>query len=404
MSPEGVKKGDAPKPRGKVIGGFEILSRLGRGGMGAVYKARQVSMNRRVALKLLPPNLARDEKFVQRFEREARAAGALSHPNIVAGIDVGEADGFRYFAMEYVEGESVADRIGREDRLPPREAARIAAQIADALAHAHANGLIHRDIKPGNILLAANGTAKLCDLGLARSAGQTDHDITLAGTALGTPNYISPEQIEGHGNVDGRSDLYSLGATLYYMVAGQPPFSAPTTAKIMSMHLTDVPMSISEVVPGVHPGLALIISRLLKKKPEERYTSAETLAKDLASVASGGMPRSFAAATGRRRQSTGPRRGATRRTVPVDAVAAERDEEDASWFRGWRLGVVLATPIACAVAAFFVLSLMEPGPTEAELAAAKTERAALASWNASVRDILDDEPSREEAGHILAAL
>ena len=201
------------------VGGFELLARIGKGGMGAVYKARQISLDRLVALKILPRSLAKQKDFVTRFMREARAAGQLQHSNIVGGIDVGEADGYHYFAMEYVEGETAGAMISREGTLDGETTLRMLTDVAKGLAHAHENGLIHRDVKPSNMLIEKSGRVKLCDLGLARST-QEDSSLTQTGTAMGTPYYMSPEQIAGKHDIDARTDIYSLGAVGYHLLAG----------------------------------------------------------------------------------------------------------------------------------------------------------------------------------------
>jgi eukaryotic-like serine/threonine-protein kinase len=314
---------DSGRQQIKSIGGYELISRLGSGGMGAVFKARQTSMDRIVALKILSPRLARDEQFVERFMREARAAGKLSHPNIVSGIDVGEAGGYYYFAMEYVEGETLFELIKRQERLESKQAVGIAAQIARALVHAHAHDMIHRDVKPQNVIIAAGETAKLCDLGLARST-EEDSGLTATGTALGTPHYIAPEQIEGRTDIDGRADLYALGATLYHMLAGRPPFTAPTGAKVMAMHLSDAPPPLAEAVPGISPSLAALVLRLMAKQREARYQSAEALLADLEQIAAGGVPAHLRPAAKPGRSSSKLRRTATHRTGPVEAVGGGR--------------------------------------------------------------------------------
>ncbi len=324
----------------KSLGGFELLSLLGRGGMGAVYKARQTSLDRVVALKVLPPSLARNRDFIQRFLREARAAGKLNHANIVTGIDVGEADGFFYFAMEFVEGESLGARLKREGPLPPAEAISIVRQVAEGLRHAHEHGLIHRDVKPDNVLIDKGGTAKLCDLGLARSAAAEDSSLTQTGTALGTPNYISPEQARGEGDIDAHTDIYSLGATLYHLVAGRPPFSGNTAAVVMTHHINDPAPPLTEAAPEAGPGLAAVVAKCMEKSRADRYESMEALAADLDRVARGQAPEALAA---RRRRAAGP--GGTRTTVPVAPItgrhgAVRRRTETAPG--GRRAGLLIA--------------------------------------------------------------
>jgi tRNA A-37 threonylcarbamoyl transferase component Bud32 len=375
------------------IGGYELLARLGRGGMGAVYKARQRSMDREVALKLLPPKLARDPKFVERFLREARAAGKLSHPNIVAGIDVGEADGFHYFAMEYVEGETLTAVMKREGRLPEGRALKIAVQIGRGLGHAHAHGLVHRDVKPQNVLLTGGGTAKLCDLGLARST-ETDQGLTLEGTSLGTPHYISPEQVEGRKEIDGRTDLYALGATMYHMLAGRPPFTGPTAAKVMTMHLTERPQGLLELAPEVTAETAGVVMRLLEKDPEARYGSAEEVVQDLELIAARQAPVHLASALERRRTTV--------RTRPVSRRLAAAEAEPGAGRRP-RVGLAVAAGagVVAVLVAVVALSLGgSSGPSEEE----RAEQAAAEAWAERVGPLAKEELTAGEGRALLAAL
>ncbi|MCX7806071.1 MAG: serine/threonine protein kinase, partial [Planctomycetota bacterium] len=293
--------------------------------MGSVYKARQPMLDRLVAIKILPPKLAKDAEYIARFFREARAAGKLSHPNIVAGIDVGEADGYYYFAMEYVEGEPLSAVLKREGRLPERRAVEIARQVAEGLRHAHEHDIIHRDIKPENILLDASGTAKVCDLGLARSASGDDISLTQTGTAVGTPYYLSPEQARGDKDLDDRTDVYSLGATLFRMVAGRPPFDGPTAAVVMTKHLSEHPPPLREIVPEISDGLAAVVARTLEKRREDRYASMGELIEDLDRVLAGEEP---VAARGRMR--AGGRRAREEGMVAARAGRAAPDRATVS--------------------------------------------------------------------------
>ncbi|MFC1672311.1 serine/threonine-protein kinase, partial [Planctomycetota bacterium] len=256
----------AGKSGSAKVGGFQIVSRIGRGGMGAVYKARQISLDRMVALKILPPALAEKPDFITRFMREARAAARLSHPNIVAAIDVGDADGYHYFAMEFVEGETASAALTREKRFSTAKTIKMLGDVSRGLAHAHENGLIHRDVKPQNMLIEKNGNVKLCDLGLARST-QEDSTLTQTGTAMGTPYYMSPEQIAGSHDIDARTDIYSLGAVGYHMLTGRPPYEAETGAMVMAKHVSERLKPLAEVAPDVDPALAAVMEKCLKKKP-----------------------------------------------------------------------------------------------------------------------------------------
>jgi len=273
------------------IGNFELLEKLGQGGMGTVYKARQVSMDRIVALKILPPSFAKRKEFIERFFREARASAKLNHPNIVNGIDVGQDNGLYYFAMEFVDGSSV-NTLLKHGAIKEFRCAEIGHDIAQALAHAHQNGILHRDIKPDNILIDSTGLAKLCDLGLARvdSESEEQKGLTQQGQAVGTPHYISPEQAKGIRDLDMRTDLYSLGATLYHMVTGKTMYEGPTSVVIMTKHLTDKAVTPTSINSGVSKGFVTVLARLLAKDRNDRYVSAQHLADDLKRVQNGLNP------------------------------------------------------------------------------------------------------------------
>jgi eukaryotic-like serine/threonine-protein kinase len=260
-----------------AINGYELLEELGRGSMGVVYKARQLSLDRIVAIKILPPELAENQAFVRRFMIEARAVAKLNHPNVIQGIDVGESGGNRYFVMEYVDGPTVGQLLRRGGELDEARALRIVGQVAAALDHAFRNRLVHRDVKPDNVMITEGGIAKLCDLGLAR---EERLDARAGGRgALGTPNYVSPEQARGEGDVDIRSDIYSLGATFYHMIVGEPPFSGPNNAAIMAAHVTRRLAPPREQRPGLSPAVSRLVERMMAKDPRERpQTPGELLA------------------------------------------------------------------------------------------------------------------------------
>ena len=260
-----------------TIPGFHLLSVCGYGGMGAVYKARQVSMDRLVAIKVLTPSLAEDPAQVERFHREARAVAQLNHPNIIRGLDVGEASGLHYFVMEYVDGRTVQEILRTDGRLPEARALEIARQIALALEHARRAGIIHRDVKPDNIIINRKGAAKLADLGIARDL-TSDCSTTQAGTTLGSPHYMSPEQARGSRDLDTRADIYSLGATLYHMVTGTVPFDGKTSAAILSRHIKEPPSSVTSLNPSITRRTAELIDRMLRKDPAERPQSPQAVA------------------------------------------------------------------------------------------------------------------------------
>jgi serine/threonine-protein kinase len=287
----------ADQRRASQVPGYQLMGQLGKGAMATVYKARQTSLDRIVALKVLPERSSADPDFVDRFYKEGQAAARLSHNNIVQAIDVGETpDGRHYFVMEYLEGKTLYDimqppPVGQGRTFGEAEALDIGIQMADALAHAHQRGLIHRDVKPKNIILTPNGKAKLTDLGLARDVSDKAAAEGEAGKAFGTPYYISPEQIRGEVDVDHRADLYGLGATLYHLLVGRPPFEGESPTAVMHKHLRD------DLVPPDHLNVALgtgiseVVEYSMGKQREERYQSADQMLEDLRLVAAGEPPR-----------------------------------------------------------------------------------------------------------------
>ncbi len=275
-------------PGARKIANFKILRKIDKGAMGTVYKAKQLLMDRVVALKVLSENLAGDKEFKKRFIKEARAIGMLKHPNIIQGIDVGEWEGKMYFAMEYVNGETVHKFLKRGGKMDERRSLEIALQISRALDYVHGKGLVHRDIKPDNIMISRDTQeAKLCDLGLVKHPGYSSD--TQEGRSLGTPNYISPEQVRGDAGVDVRSDLYSLGATLYHMVVGEVPFrGAP--AVVMTKHLSEPFPNPLARNPELMPQTANSIHTLTAKDSSDRYQTPVALIKDLEAILRGGDP------------------------------------------------------------------------------------------------------------------
>jgi serine/threonine-protein kinase len=275
----------APRLSEALGNAFTIEGEIGRGGMGVVYRARDERLKRRVAIKVLPPELAFQAEIRARFTREAETAARLSHPHIVPIYTVGEGNGLVYFVMGYVDGESLAARLKRRGKLPVEEVRRIMKEVADALSAAHALSVIHRDIKPDNILLdGTRGRVMVTDFGIAKamSAG-SGATLTSAGVAIGTPQYMSPEQAAGEKEIDGRSDLYSLGIVTYQMLTGELPFTAPTVAGILMKQITEMPPSLEARRPDVPEDLALAVIRCLEKDPENRWPSADALRRALES-------------------------------------------------------------------------------------------------------------------------
>jgi len=264
---------------------YTIEGEIGRGGMGVVYRARDERLQRRVAIKVLPPELAYQRDIRERFTREAQTAARLSHPHIVPIHSVGEGAGLVYFVMGYVDGESVAARIRRRGRLPVEEARRIMKEAADALSAAHALSIIHRDIKPDNILLeGTRGRVMVTDFGIAKALSSTSGaTLTGAGVAIGTPAFMSPEQAAGERDIDGRSDVYSLGVVSFQMLTGELPFSAPTVAGLLMKQITEPAPDIRTRRADVPEDVALAVSRCLEKDPENRWPSADALRRSLES-------------------------------------------------------------------------------------------------------------------------
>jgi serine/threonine protein kinase len=274
---------------GRTLGSYRVLEALGRGGMGDVYLAEDVRLGRRVALKILPPQMAGETEKVQRFEREARAIASLSHPGIVVLHSIEEADGLRFLTMEHIEGETLNKAIPPSgfplERLLP-----LAIALTDAVCAAHRQGILHRDLKPENVMLTVEGRLKVLDFGLAklcldgpadpdRTAGET-RSVTQDGWIVGTVAYMSPEQAQGL-SLDHRSDIFSLGILLYEMATGERPFKGNTNLSVLASVVKDVPRPVSELRSDIPRPLARMIQRALEKRPEDRYQSAMDLRRDL---------------------------------------------------------------------------------------------------------------------------
>jgi tRNA A-37 threonylcarbamoyl transferase component Bud32 len=270
---------------GEPIPGYTLEARLGSGAMGSVYKAYQKGMKRHVAVKILRRDLTDDPRQVERLQREAALVGKLDHPNIVRGLDTGETEGLVWFVMELVTGESLRERILRMGKIPHEEAVRITRQLAEALDHAASLGIIHRDVKPGNILVAKDGTPRLTDYGLAK--GESDDALTQLDATLGTPQYISPEQARNPRDADVRSDIYSLGATLYAMLTGHPPFAGETMAATLTKVLYERPKPLAEEAPDTPPALAYVVERMMAKDRRHRYQTPGELLHDLRALEEG---------------------------------------------------------------------------------------------------------------------
>lgn len=263
---------------GRVVAGYEIMEPIGRGAMGTVFKAEQLSMERHVALKILHDALSAEPEAVERFLHEARAGGQFSHPNIIRIYDINQTEGYCFISMEYVPGGDVGSLVEREGPLPAAQVVDIAIQTATALAHAHGKGVIHRDVKPTNLLLGRDSLIKLADLGLAKSLDAAGvSSITASGTVLATLAYIPPEQVTNAASVDGRADIYSLGATLYHLLTGVAPFRGTNIAELSQAILTEPPRSVRAYRDDVPAALDSAIARSMAKDPAQRFQDAQSL-------------------------------------------------------------------------------------------------------------------------------
>lgn len=266
----GEKSGWLKQDGPPKLDGYEMLEKVGEGAMGAVYRARQKKLGRIVAVKVVAPHLAAEKNFLARFEAEARAVASLAHPNIVQVMDLTEWGGRFFMVMEFVEGETLQHAIRKHKRLPEAEAMRIGAEVAAALEHAAQRKIVHRDVKPENIFLTREGEVKLGDWGLAKDLGG-DLSLTATGTAVGTPYYMSPEQARARKDLDEHSDFYSLGATIYHLVTGRPPFGGNSPTEVLMKHLTAAPQDPRKFTPDLSDEGAALLLRLLAKNPGDRY-------------------------------------------------------------------------------------------------------------------------------------
>lgn len=274
----------------RQIPGYQMLAKLGAGAMATVYKAKQLSLDRIVAIKVLPQKHSNDPNFIQRFYDEGKAAAKLNHANIVAAYDVGQAGEYHYFVMEYVDGRTVYDDIANKGAYSEAEALKITTKVAEALSHAHARGFIHRDVKPKNIMITKDGTVKLADMGLARAVSDREAAEAEAGKAYGTPYYISPEQIRGEIEIDFRADIYALGATAYHMVTGRVPFEGANPSAVMRRHLSEELVPPDHINDKLSSGFSEIIEVCMAKSPNKRYITTEDLLHDLQAVSRGEPP------------------------------------------------------------------------------------------------------------------
>jgi serine/threonine protein kinase len=272
------------------IPGYKVLGKLGSGAMAVVYKAKQLSLDRIVAIKVLPKKFVQKSDYVERFYKEGRLAARLNHNNIVQAIDVGEVGGLYYFVMEYVEGKTLYDDLSKGKVFSEKDALDIIIQVAKALAHAHSQGLIHRDVKPKNIMINKDGAVKLADMGLAREASDIKAAKHEQGKTFGTPYYIAPEQIRGDIDIDGRADIYSLGGTLYHMVTGRVPFEATSPSDVMKKHLHEPLIPPDHINTALSAGISEVIEVMMAKSRNDRYKTMDEMLIDLQAVRDGKSP------------------------------------------------------------------------------------------------------------------
>ncbi len=327
-----------------TIPGYEIAGVLGQGGMGTVYLARQLSLNRQVAVKILPRHLAGDESYVARFHQEAMAAAKIKHSGIVQIYDAGEENGLCYFVMEYVSGETTLHRVRRKGRLDDSSALLIAEAVAVALEYAWSEAkLVHRDLKPDNILIDGDGTIKVVDLGLAKLVGHSSQAITLSKMMIGTPHYCAPEQARGESAVDLRADIYSLGATLYHFLVGAAPFSDTSGVSAMVRNVTDYLPDPMECHPDISEPIVWLIETMMAKDKNHRQQRWDDVLADIDRVMDGELPASSWLPDGASTVSRGEfRAGSARKTSILLSAANEASQSAARTSRHFRLFLVLA--------------------------------------------------------------
>jgi predicted Ser/Thr protein kinase len=365
----------------RILGGrYEVGPLLGAGGMAEVYEGHDRLLARRVAIKVLLAQYAHDPSFLTRFRREAQAAASLSHPNIVAVFDTGAEDDIWFIVMEYVAGRTLKDLVSVDGPLHPARAAEISADVASALASAHARGLVHRDVKPGNVMLATDGKVKVMDFGIARASAVPS--ITQTAAMVGTAQYIAPEQAQGL-EADARSDLYALGCCLYEMLTGQVPFTGPSAIAIAYRHVQESPTPPRVLNPGVPVSLERVCLKAMAKRREDRYQTALEMRQDLERARAGAPVAAGIPLAGQQTQALGaagrgsaedarttvlngrtgvPPRRTTRHGAYGDGTAAPAEERP----RRWRMTLfVLATLVLVGVVAMVVVRAVEVPPIPA---------------------------------------
>lgn len=329
---------------GLKISHYDIVARIGEGAMGVVYRARHDTLERQVAIKFLAAHLSVNTDYVARFLREARAAAKLHHSGLIAVHDAGTEDGIYYIVMEYVEGYDLARLLKNNQVFTQAEVVRHGLKAAEALAYAHQHNIIHRDIKPENLILTSNGEIKVADLGLAKQLDDPDASVTMAGTVVGTPYYVSPEQIRGDKDIDARADIYSLGVTLFHLITRRPPFEGESSADIMSKHLTEASPTASDFNSNVSPEFSRVLLKMMAKEVKDRFQSMEEVRVVLDHLAHGRIHK-IAAMLGSASpvesatKPSSPTARSTKRTLRVPEAPSTQAVE----------GIPVATPISPSV-------------------------------------------------------
>jgi serine/threonine protein kinase len=346
---------------GRSFGPYRIVAPLGAGGMAAVYKASQPAVDRHVALKVLPRHFAQDREFLGRFEQEATILASLQHPHILPVHDYGESDGFTFIVMPFIKTGTLADAID-EHPLPLAQIIRVITQVGDALDYAHARGLVHRDVKPSNILIDERGNCLLADFGIAKILEGADK-LTATGGLIGTPKYMSPEQGMGQA-VDGRSDLYSLGVVLYEMATGRAPYEAETPIAVVLKHIRD-PMPLPRAInPAMPEALERVILRAIHKEPSERFDSGAAMAEGTEALASTKTPDTQDATTLQAVLPPLPAGGVSRVSLPDAAATVAAPTGHTTPRRRWRTGALAAAAVILLLLLWWRLPGTNRGPQD----------------------------------------
>src|SRR5689334_16977444 len=400
---------------------YEIGGVLGRGGMAEVHRGRDLRLGREVAVKVLRSDLARDPSFQVRFRREAQAAASLNHPAIVAVYDTGEdrtsSGATPYIVMEYVEGETLRDVLRREGRLDPTRAMQLTADICGALDFSHRNGIVHRDVKPGNVMITPQGTVKVMDFGIARAVSDSAATMTSTAAVIGTAQYLSPEQARGEA-VDARSDVYAAGCVLYELLTGEPPFTGDSPVAVAYQHVREDPKSPSEVNPAVPPQLDAVVLKALSKNPANRYQSAAEMRSDLVRVRSGQAPLAPAVMSADERtamMTSGPPTGSTRRLngrgMPPPPPPAYDDyyaDEEPPRRTGRVVAIVVGVLVVLGLVGFVAYQLLSGPATPSQVAVpgvvGQTQQDAsnqLIAAGLRVGNVVQQESAVEQVGKVL---